>query len=311
MRTRGPYLTLTNFTDRFGCYVRGNGTLTADWDDGSTTTLTLSGSSQILSHVWAAGAATRTIKITGDITFISGDETAPLGGAGSFQAYGDLSHLPNLNSLTLYGGNHLGGMAQEWGGLTSITAMGSSNLCGVTQPWPNLSNLTLWGVVSIGGPTQAWPLLGGATFGGYVSISGNLQAWPALTSLLITSNYCTIGGPLGNWPNLWKGVLMGANTVSGSMDYLVGIQYWREAGNCSINHPASWLSYLHVCYIELKDATTANVDNLINSMDTNKGQTKPLADRTIICTNGCGAPTSASATARANLIAAGWTVTTN
>jgi hypothetical protein len=311
IRSRSPYLTLTNTTDRFGCYLRGNGTLTADWDDGTTTTLTLSGSSQILSHIWSAGAASRTIKITGDITFLQGDESAPLGGANSFRAYGDLSHLPNLNYINLAGDCHFGGLVQEWPDITNITAMGSSNLCGLAQPWPKINNIAFWSNTTVCGSAQAWPNLTALSIGGTTAIGGIIQAWPLLNCLTIAAAACNIGGTLKNWPNLWKGVFIGGNTVSGDMSALTGVQYWYEGGNSNITHPASWLAFESLCYVQLKGATSACVDNLINCMDTNKGKTKPLADRTIICTNGCGAPTSASSTAKANLIAAGWSVTTN
>lgn len=309
-RSRGPYLVLTNATDRIGVYVRGTGTLTVDWDDCTTGTYTLTGSNQAITKVYA-GAANRTVTLIGDMTLISADTSAPLGGAGSWSCAGDMSKLPNLNYINVRGVCTLSGPVQEWPNLSFLYLQGNNVMSGNVQPWPLITYLALWGANQISGSVMPWPNVTNMFLVGNNRIGGEVQTWNNIQQLVLMGNN-TVGGTVKAWPAITQLLLDGANTVSGDISGLTTLQYLSENATCNITHPGNWIGFTGLCYVQVKNLSTqAAVDNLLVSMDTNKGQTKVRAERTIICTAGCAAPSSTGLAAKASLAGAGWTVTTN
>ena len=308
-RSRGPYVVFTNFTDRFGMQVKGSGTLTVDWDDGTTSSYALSGADQNVTKVYAT-AATRSITMVGNITKINADETAPLGGVGSFGCAGDLSKLPNLDYIRTVGANLTSCLMQEWPGITSIYCGGLSPMCGAVQPWPLLTDLGLWGLNACHGNMMPWPSITKICLVGYNTVGGPLQSWPLVTYILFLGNN-TAWGTLGSWPGMTYLSLGGFNTVTGSVAAMTVLQYLKEGGSCNLTHPADWSPFLGLCYVEVKNLAQSEVDNLLVSMDANTGQTKLRVERTVICTAGCAGPSGTGLAAKASLIGKGYSVTTN
>lgn len=264
-RDRGPYLVLTNPTDRIGFYVRGTGTLTVDWGDGTEASYTLSSFAQNVARVYAS-AAVRTVRLVGNVTSLEADASAGLGGVGSASFAGDISTLTSLTYLNVTGGNTLSGAVTGLA-LTRLYVTGANTLRGSVTGMP-LAILCVLGSNTVGGDVTGLPL----TF-------------------------------------LYLG---GSNTVSGEVGSLTSLAYLYEVTATYVTHPATWIGLTGLCYVYVRNLSTqAAVDDLLVSMDANKGATKTRLERAVVCTSGCAAPSATGLAAKASLAAAGWTVTTN
>jgi hypothetical protein len=340
------FLVLTNPTDRIGFNtIKATGTVAINWGDGSTNTYT-PGAGQSISHTYAS-TSNRAVVIVGNVTYIyssfSDGQTAfggdistmtgltylnvvgynTLSGSvagltgltclavtGSNTISGSISGLTGLTYLGVSGSNTLSGSITGLTGLTNISVGGSNTLSGSVSGLTALTQLSALGSNTISGSVAGLTGLTYINIAGSNTLSGSISGLTGLTWLNVAGSN-TLSGSISGLSALTAFGLAGSNTVSGSLPNTT-IASIYEAGNSDITNPADWMPYSGLCYAVVKGLTTqAAADNFLVAMDANKNATKTRSERTINCTSNCVAPSATGLAAKASLIAAGWTVTTN
>jgi lysophospholipase L1-like esterase len=184
---------------------------------------------------------------------------------------GNLSGCTKLITLTLGGTNTLTGSLTNLTDLVSITCDGNSTLSG------SITNLKKLVILFVGGAN---------------TLSGNVEGLTSLAYLRI---------------------LYGTNTITGSIAGLTSLWYCQVQGNNTLSYPnvtnLKALCYLNIWYAILSES---NINQLLADCWLNRAETKGSTDRVFNLSGGNAnnAPTGQGLTDKANLIAAGWTVTT-
>ena len=330
---------VANPTDRIELDLQGNGTLSAWWDDASTNSYALNGSTDtVVSHTYAS-AANRPVVVLGDVTRWTSPDTTD-----GRTSYGtDVRYLPSsLTYLNVWGSNTLtGDIAALSASLTLLNVRGSNTLSGdVASLSASLTYLNVQGSNTLSGDVSALPA--SLTFlqvWGSTTLSGDVAGLPApLTSLNVQGSNTLSGDVAGLPAPLTSLSVFGSNTLSGDVAGLPApLTYLRVFGSNTLSGdvaglPAS-LTFLSVggsntlsaslgtsagiptpvSYVNVDNMVSGSVDNVLEAMAANVGATKPRGERIVRLSGGSAQPrTTASDAAVATLTSASppYTVTT-
>ena len=232
----GPYLILTNSTDRIGMYVRGTGNLSIDWGNGSNTVLALQNiTNYALSNIYSSSTL-RTVVMRGNITYIDSQGATNYGGANATAFGGDISTLPNLTYL-YWAGNNTG--SGSVAGLTKLTYLnwqgnntGSGSVAGLTKLtylyWAGNNTVSGWEQCATNATTMSYMYHGGLTLLSQSQSDGVLNgfwmnrdvakaraterginlgvvndATPSSAGLTVKTNLAAYKSPNGTGPMFW------------------------------------------------------------------------------------------------------------
>jgi len=209
---------VANPTDRIELDLQGNGTLSAWWDDASTNSYALNGSTDtVVSHTYAS-AANRPVVVLGDVTRWTSPDTTD-----GRTSYGtDVRYLPSsLTYLNVWGSNTLtGDIAALSASLTYLNVTGSNTLTGdIAALSASLTLLNVRGSNTLSGDVAS--LSASLTYlnvQGSNTLSGDVSALPASLTFLQVWGSTTLSGDVAGLPAPLTSLnVFGSNTLSGDV----------------------------------------------------------------------------------------------
>ncbi|HOR79301.1 MAG TPA: hypothetical protein PLG04_11040, partial [Anaerolineaceae bacterium] len=196
----------------------------------------------------------------------------------------------------------LSGQTYPWLNSTSVYFLSSvMPLSGVTYPWVNATQVYFAGnALTVSGTTYPWLNATLVYFYGWsLTVSGTTYPWLNATRVLFIGNAMTIAANIST-SALYSG--------TGNFDIYI------DGTGMSVTYPTSRSWPVNISRIYLRPSVgsmpSADVDRLFNDLDATAGLTA-VGQKVLDLRGNCGAVTAASATARANLAAKGFTVSFN
>jgi len=219
----------------------------------------------------------------------------------------------------------LSGKTYPWLNSTSVFFNGESlTISGITYPWVNATLVYfLGGAMPISGVTYPWVNATQVYFAGdSLTISGVTYPWVNATLVYFYGNSLTISGVTYPWVNATRVIFLGnsmtitANISTSALYSGTGdFDLYLSGTGVSVTYPTSRSWPVNITRIYIRPSTgsmpSADVDRLFNDLDATPGLTAVGWSKLLDLRGNCGAVTAASATARANLAAKGFTVSFN